>query len=81
MQTRSVQFAKAAAIVAAVVIGVVGMLSRPLPLEAQNNNESIQQLVQRGFAIAPVPLNLAGKDPDLVGGLRGMLVRTSSHEI
>lgn len=67
MQMGSVQFAKAAAVVAAVVIGVVAILSRPLPLEAQNNSETIQQLVQQGFAIAPVPLNLAGKDPNLVG--------------
>ena len=60
----SVRFAKAAAVVAAVVIGVVGM---SIPLQAQNSSESIQQLVQQGFAIAPVPLNLAGKDPNLVG--------------
>ncbi|MBV9401675.1 MAG: hypothetical protein JO062_27105 [Bryobacterales bacterium] len=63
----SVHFAKGAAVVAAVVIGVVGMLSLPLALQAQNNDEAIQQLVTKGFAIAPVPLNLAGKDPNLVG--------------
>jgi len=67
MQMGSVQFLKAAAIVTAVVIVTVGMLSRPLPLQAQNSNETIQQLVQQGFEIAPVWLNLAGKDPNLVG--------------
>ena len=62
-QMASVQFAKAAA----VVIGVLGMFSGPLPAQAQINDESFQQLVQQGFAIAPVSLNYSGKDNDLVG--------------
>jgi hypothetical protein len=49
----------------AALIGVVGMLSSPLPLEAQNTNEAA--LIQLGFSIAPVPLNLTGKDQNLVG--------------
>jgi hypothetical protein len=63
----SAHFAKGAAVLAAVAIGILGWLSSPLPLQAQNNNESIEELVKQGFAIAPVPLNLAGKDPKLVG--------------
>src|SRR5437667_11518390 len=33
----------------------------------QGNDDDEQSLIQRGFAIAPVPLNLAGKNRDLVG--------------
>jgi hypothetical protein len=55
----------AAAVVAVVAIGVVGMLSSPLRLQAQDDSET--SLIQQGFAIAPVPLNLAGKNRDLVG--------------
>jgi hypothetical protein len=32
-----------------------------------NDDDDEQSLIQRGFAIAPVPLNLAGKNRDLVG--------------
>ena len=63
---RSEHFARPAAVVVAVVaIGVVGMLSSPLRLQAQDDSET--SLIQQGFAIAPVPLNLAGKNRDLVG--------------
>src|SRR5215470_15090446 len=53
----------AGAAFAALMIG--GMLSSSLPLLAEDNNE--EPLIQQGFAIAPVHLNLAGKNRDLVG--------------
>jgi hypothetical protein len=56
----SVHFAKNTAAMAAVIIGVAGMLSSPLSIQAQDSR------IQQGEAIAPVPLNLAGKDPSLV---------------
>jgi hypothetical protein len=63
---RSEHFARTATVVVAVVaIGVVGMLSSSLPLQAQDDSET--SLIQQGFAIAPVPLNLAKKNRDLVG--------------
>lgn len=61
---------------AAVVMGIVLILSNVPRLEAQNNNQQGNQgnqgedessLVEKGFEIAPVPLNLAGKDRNLVG--------------
>src|SRR6516165_12364700 len=65
---RSENFAKSA--VAAVVMGILLILSNVPRLEAQNSNqqgENESSLVERGFAIAPVPLNLAGRDRGLVG--------------
>lgn len=41
------------------------ILSIPAAQQAQDQGEAL--LIQRGFAIAPVPLNLAGKNRDLVG--------------
>jgi hypothetical protein len=55
---------------AAVVMGIVLILSNVPRLEAQDNNqqgEDESSLVAQGFAIAPVPLNLAGRDRNLVG--------------
>ncbi len=57
----------------AVVMGIMLILSNVPRLEAQNNNQQGNQgenessLVEQGFAIAPVPLNLAGKNRNLVG--------------
>ena len=65
---RSENFAKSA--IAAVVMGILLILSNVPRLEAQNSNqqgENESSLVERGFAIAPVPLNLAGRDRGLVG--------------
>jgi len=56
--------ASRAAVVALAAIGVVGILISPLRVQAQ---ESEASLIQQGFAIAPVPLNLAGKNHALVG--------------
>jgi hypothetical protein len=46
-----------------VAIGVVGMLSNPPRLQAQNAETRIQQ----GLAISPVPLKYSPKNRDLVG--------------
>src|SRR5262249_29386403 len=54
----------------AIVLGIMLILSNVALLEAQNDNqqgEDESSLVQRGFAIAPVPLNLAGRNRSLVG--------------
>jgi hypothetical protein len=51
-----------AAVFGAVVLG--GMMISSRPGLAADDDES---KIQRGFAIAPVPLNLAGKDRALVG--------------
>jgi hypothetical protein len=62
----SEQLARRAAVaVVAIAIGVMGTLSEPQRLQAQDSNEESQ--IQQGFAIAPVPLNLAGKNRALVG--------------
>jgi hypothetical protein len=53
----------AGAAFAALVIG--GILSSSPPLKGDDNSE--ESLIQQGFAIAPVHLNLAGKNRDLVG--------------
>ena len=50
------------AVFGAVVLG--GMILSSGPGLAADDDES---KIQQGFAIAPVPLNLAGKDPALVG--------------
>jgi hypothetical protein len=52
---------------ALVAIALAGMLSNSQYGLAQSPNEDEQGLVQIGFRIAPVPLNLNGKDHTLVG--------------
>ena len=63
------QFVKPAgaiAIFAAIVLA--GMLSSsPRTRAIADDNESNESKIQRGFEIAPVPLNLAGKNRELVG--------------
>jgi len=56
------------AFVAAVVVGVGGMWIFASPGQAQNHgsNEDEARMI-KGFEIAPVPLNLAGKNLELVG--------------
>src|SRR5215475_3159900 len=46
-----------------------GMLNNPAPVKAQGegNNETEAARIRRGFAIAPIPLNLQHKDRNLVG--------------
>src|ERR1700690_3676315 len=76
-------FRAMAAVAAFAAITAVGMMSSSARLQAQENRavsrmlsiSAAQQaqeqdealLIQRGFAIAPVPLKLAGKNRDLVG--------------
>jgi len=56
----------AAVVLAAVVL--VGMVNTPPRVQAQDTGSNDEaSLIRIGFAIAPVPLNLAGKDPNLVG--------------
>ena len=52
-------------IAALFAIVFVAMFGGSTPVRA--DGESEQSLIQRGFEIAPVPLNLAGKNRDLVG--------------
>src|ERR1700730_10704911 len=54
------------AVFAVLVIG--GMLSSSPPVLADDNqDDSEASVIKRGFEIAPVPLNLAGKNQSLVG--------------
>lgn len=49
---------------------VVGVLIISKPVEATNDNNGPQDekhMIQIGLAVAPVPLNMAGKDQDMVG--------------
>lgn len=62
-----------AAFAAWVSIGSLGGIS---PALADDDDE--HALIRRGFEIAPVPLNLAGKDPALVG-LGSYLVNVLDH--
>ena len=63
--------APAAAISTFVAIALAGMMLVGSPqVRAQNDNNQgneDESKIQQGFAIAPVPLNLAGKDHALVG--------------
>ena len=53
------------AVVALAAIVLAGMLNAPHRVEAQDNgNSDEEQLVQIGYAIAPVPLNLEGKSSE-----------------
>jgi hypothetical protein len=50
------------------VVALTGRLSTPPSVQAQNNDYNPDaKRIREGFKIAPVPLNLEGKDPDLVG--------------
>ncbi|MGD1091783.1 MAG: PKD domain-containing protein [Bryobacteraceae bacterium] len=60
--TQSLKSMGAVATLTAIVLGVVSSSPRLL---AQDPSEML--LIQQGYQIAPVPLNLAGLDPNLVG--------------
>jgi hypothetical protein len=47
--------------------GASAAISEEESLEAQESLGTLQERIDRGFEIAPVPLNLEGKDRDLVG--------------
>jgi hypothetical protein len=60
----------AVAISTFVAIAIAGMFVSSSQVRAQNDNNQgneDQSRIQQGFAISPVPLNLVGKDPALVG--------------
>jgi hypothetical protein len=62
------QFAKGAGAIAAVLaIGLAGMMISAPQGQAQNGGNGDESRIQQGFAIAPVPLTLAGKNRALVG--------------
>ena len=68
MKTQQVFKMAVGAVLALGVIAVTILLSTSPSVQAQNEvNNSEEQLVHIGYAIAPVPLNLEGKKPDLVG--------------
>jgi hypothetical protein len=56
-----------AAAVALVAIVAAVALIKSSPVEAQNNGDDRDSRIERGFAMAPVPLNLEGKSRALVG--------------
>jgi hypothetical protein len=65
MKTRKMA---AGAVLTLGVIALVRPLSTSPTVQAQDNgNSDEEQLVRIGYAIAPVPLNLQGKNRDLVG--------------
>ena len=55
------------AFAAAVVAGVGGMWILPSSGLAQSQRDEDELRIIKGFAIAPVPLNLTGKNLNLVG--------------
>jgi hypothetical protein len=58
----------AGAVVPLAAIVLAGMINTPRRVQAQDNGSNDEeQLVHIGYAIAPVPLNLEGKNRDLVG--------------
>lgn len=68
MKTQQLFKMAAGAVLALGVIAVTELLSTSPTVQAQDNeNNGEEQLVHIGFAIAPVPLNLEGKNRDLVG--------------
>jgi hypothetical protein len=56
------------AVIALGTIALAGVINTPSGVAAQDNgNDNEASLIRIGFAIAPVPLNLEGKNRDLVG--------------
>jgi hypothetical protein len=68
MKTRRLVKIAAAPVLALGLIGLVGRWSSSPAVHAQGNGTSDEeQLIHVGYAIAPVPLNLEGRNRDLVG--------------
>lgn len=57
----------AAAITVFAGVIIAGMFFHPSRSRAQDGDEDSESRIQRGFALAPVPLNLTGKNLALVG--------------
>lgn len=67
MKTRIVKMA-AGTVLTLGLIGLLGKWSKSSAVQAQDSGSSDEtQLIQIGYAISPVPLNLEGKNRDLVG--------------
>lgn len=65
---RDTRFVKTAGLITALtVIVLAGITTHPKPVKAGDDNESNESKIQQGLAIAPVPLNLQGKNRALVG--------------
>lgn len=70
MKTQQLVKMAAGAVLTLGVIALAGLLSSSPSVQAQDdrhNHNTDAARVKLGLEIAPVPLNLAGKDPDLVG--------------
>ncbi|MGO9824305.1 MAG: hypothetical protein ACLPMG_03425 [Terriglobales bacterium] len=70
MKTQQLVKMAAGAVLTLGVIALTGRLSTPPSVQAQDNRHDHNTEASRiklGFEIAPVPLNLEGKDPNLVG--------------
>jgi hypothetical protein len=59
-------WAKVAGAVVMIVAIALAVMSIKAP-RAHANDDETESIIQIGFKIAPVPLNLQGKDHDLVG--------------
>jgi hypothetical protein len=55
------------AVIALGVIALAGIINTEHRVQAQDNGNDEEQIVHIGYAIAPVPLNLEGRNRDLVG--------------
>ena len=73
MQTQKLVKTASAALLSLGVITLTGLLSTPPGVHAQDNRHDNKDKnndayrIKKGFEIATVPLNLEGKDPNLVG--------------
>lgn len=68
MKTQQLVKMVAGAVLTLGMIALAGRLLTPTSVKAQDNqNNTEASRIELGFKIAPVPLNLQGKDPDLVG--------------
>jgi hypothetical protein len=70
MKTQQLVKKAAGAVLTLGVIALAGLLSNSPSVQAQNdrpNQNTDASRIKMGFEIAPVPLNLEGKNPDLVG--------------
>ena len=63
--TRFLKIAPVITVFTAIILG--GMMSTSKSVKAGDNDETAESKIQRGFEIAPVPLNLHGKSRALVG--------------
>src|SRR5215475_713205 len=60
-------FPSAITVTALAAIVIAGTLIKSPRVKAQNDVERQESRIERGFEIAPVPLNLKGKNRELVG--------------